>query len=72
MILLKAPIISPILPEYSESYAHAYAARVPFIMYNVQSTMDNGKSVNGPLLYYALFCVIICVFQKKALPLRRV
>lgn len=44
MILLKAPIISPILPEYSESYAHAYAARVPFIMYNVQSTMDKGQS----------------------------
>lgn len=72
MILLKAPIISPILPEYSESYAHAYAARVPY--YYVQCTKYNGQRTkdNGPLLYYALFCVIICVFQKKALPLRRV
>ncbi len=32
MILLKAPIISPILPEYSESYAHAYAPRVPILL----------------------------------------
>ena len=48
------------------------ATRTYFIMYNVQSTMDNGKSVNGPLPYYALFCGFICISQKKTLPLRRV